>query len=203
MTRPSPLRAALTAFLVAMSVSGTALADPLDQATAAYSQGDYLTALNILRSLAASGNRSAQYNLGMMYVQGKGVAPDYAQAAAWYRKAALQGDADAQRALASMYQYGKGVPQSNVEAANWYRKAAEQGDGTAQFNLGVMYSQGEGVTPNVVEAYRWFALASTTLPASDSNHDNAVNNRNMLVWGMTPEQIATAQKLAREWKPAK
>ena len=202
MTRPSPFRAALAALLVAMSVSGTARSDPLDQATAAYAQGDYLTALDILRSLAAAGNRSAQYNLGMMYVQGKGVAPDYAQAAAWYRKAALQGDVDAQRALASMYQYGKGVPHSNAEAATWYRKAADQGDGTAQFNLGVMYNQGDGVAPNVVEAYRWFTLASTSLPASDPNHDNAVTNRNMLVWGMTPEQIATAQKLAREWKPA-
>ena len=135
MPRSSPFRAALAALLVAMSISGTALADPLDQATAAYAQGDYLTALNILRSLAAAGNRSAQYNLGMMYVQGKGVATDYAQAAAWYRKAALQGDADAQRALASMYQYGKGVPHSNAEAATWYRKAADQGDGTAQFKF--------------------------------------------------------------------
>jgi hypothetical protein len=36
---------------------------------------------------AELGNASAQYELGVVYAQGRGVARDYGRAAAWYRKA--------------------------------------------------------------------------------------------------------------------
>jgi hypothetical protein len=51
----------------------------------------------------------AQNNLGWMYLNGKGVAQDDAEAAQWYRKAAEQGFADAQNMLGWMYQNGQGV----------------------------------------------------------------------------------------------
>ncbi len=58
--------------------SMTAHADDLDAGFNAYYRGDYATALRIFRQLAEQGNASAQYNLGVMYFRGQGVAQDYA-----------------------------------------------------------------------------------------------------------------------------
>ena len=94
-----------------------------------------------------------------------------------------------------MYRVGKGVPADNSAAASWYRKAAEQGYARARNNLGVMYDNGESVGQDDVSAYMWFNLAAA------SGFKEAVRNRNMVSRHMTHEQVAEAQKLAREWKP--
>jgi len=195
------MRKFLFAFLMAATLVGTARADQLDEATAAYNRGDFAGAVQLLQPLASSGSSAAQYNLGLMYVQGKGVPQSFAEGAEWYRKAALQGDVEAQHALGSMYEQGVGVPLDRAQAAMWYLNAAEHGDAVCQFRLGLMYARGDGVRSNYVEAYRWFTLARAGLPAGDA--DKAVTNRNAMIAVMTPAQIAEAQKLAREWTPTK
>jgi hypothetical protein len=62
--------------------------------------------LGMLRLQAEHGDAAAQFLLGDMYHEGKGVAQDYKAAVEWYRKAAEQGDAHAQFALGSMYYLG-------------------------------------------------------------------------------------------------
>ena len=59
-----------------------------------------------LRALAEAGDTEAQYNLGLMYVNGRSVAQDDAEAVAWYRRAAEQGIAEAQYNLGLMYVNG-------------------------------------------------------------------------------------------------
>ena len=44
-----------------------------------------------------------------MYEQGRGVMPDFAEAARWYEKAASTGYAPAQCNLGNLYQSGRGV----------------------------------------------------------------------------------------------
>jgi hypothetical protein len=73
------------------------------------------------------GCSEAQFNLGKMCEEGRGVKQDYAQAAHWYRKAAEQGHSDAQYNLGVLYDNGQGVPQDGLQAALWYRKAREDG----------------------------------------------------------------------------
>ena len=85
-----------------------------------------------LRARADAGEASAQFNLGLMYTEGRGVPQDDAEAIAWYRRSAEQGHAGAQVNLGGMYANGRGVPQDYVEAIAWYRRAAEQGDAVAQ-----------------------------------------------------------------------
>ncbi len=118
----------------------------------AYKQQDYKTAYKEWLPLAEQGDSSAQYNLGLMYSNGKGVKQDYTQAVAWYRKAAEQGDSSAQSNLGWMYSNGKGVKQDYTQAVAWYRKAAEQGDSSAQSNLGLMYENGQGVKKDLQKA---------------------------------------------------
>jgi TPR repeat protein len=81
---------------------------------------DDVQAATWFRKAADQGNASAQYNLGMLYLQGQGVLQDYAQAVVWFRKAADQQHAKAQFALGLMYQHGQeGVPQNSTQAYVW------------------------------------------------------------------------------------
>ena len=57
----------------------------------AFAEGDYGTALKELLPLAQKGDVGAQFQLGVMYEYGRGVAQDNAEAALWYRKAAQKG----------------------------------------------------------------------------------------------------------------
>ena len=108
---------------------------------------------------------------------------------------ALQGNAHAQRILGVLYDNGWGMPQDYGQALHWYEWAAVQGDDQAQYNLGRLYSKGYGVPKDYVQAYMWWTLAAS------NGHENATNGRDIVAQEMTPEQIAEAQKLAREWKP--
>ena len=62
----------------------------------AYRQGDYTTAIKEWRLLAQQGDVNAQFNLAVMYSEGRGVQPDHVEAAKWYRKSAEQGHNKAQ-----------------------------------------------------------------------------------------------------------
>ena len=62
---------------------------------AAYNRKDYATAASLFRPLAAQGNASAQYNLGVMYDNGQGVTQDNVYAHMWWNIAASSGDANA------------------------------------------------------------------------------------------------------------
>jgi uncharacterized protein len=185
--------------LIATTLAGTALADPLDDATAAYRYGDYATTLVLLLPLAEGGNRAAQHNLGAFFADGQG---DYAEAGIWFRKAADQGLAEAQFNLGVLYATGRGVPLDYRESAKWYRNAAGQGHARAQLNLGAMYANGQGVPRDYVEAYKWFNLAEQHLPAVQSeSRVMAADARNRVATKMTPAQVAEAENLARAWKP--
>ena len=122
-----------------------------------------------LRAKAEAGDPKAQAALAWAYIQGKGVAQSYEEAAKWYRKAADQGDANAQYNLGVSYDRGDGVVQSYEEAVKWYRKAADQGNVEAQNNLGVCYYWGNGVVQSNEEAAKWFQKAANQGHASAQN----------------------------------
>ncbi len=156
--------------------------------------------IDALRRRANAGDATAQFNLGFMYDDGKGVVQDYAQALAWYRKAAEQGHAVGQYNLGVTYDTGKGVVQDDAQAVVWFRKAAAQGDAAAQYNLGRMYSTGKGVPKDYVEAHKWRNLAAAH--ASAENQKAWARVRDAVEKEMTPQQVADAQTLAREWLAA-
>jgi TPR repeat protein len=77
-------------------------------------------------TLAEQGDAKAQYALGTMYRDGRGVAQDYAEALRWWGKAAELGVVDAQYALGNMYAGGSGIAQDAILAYMWYSIAALQ-----------------------------------------------------------------------------
>jgi uncharacterized protein len=126
---------------------------------------------------------------------------DYATALRLLRPLADHGVAEAARDLGFMYYNGLGVPEDYAQALKLFRLAAEQGLTGAQHDLGVMYLKGQGVPQNYVLAHMWFNLAASQTPASKkADRASAVSHRDSVESKMTPEQIAEAQKLARDWK---
>jgi len=96
------------------------------------------------------------------------------------------------KANAVMAAYIQGDYQS---ALREFRPLAEEENAVAQNNLGGMYYNGQGVAQDYVQAHMWFSLAAA------QGNESARWNRDIVEEKMTPEQIAEARRLAREWKP--
>ena len=89
-------------------------------------EGNESEAAKWFRKAADQGVAKAQYNIGVMYVKGRGVLKDYAEAVKWYRKAAGQRHVDAQFNLGLIY--GNSVLKDPVLAHMWWNIAASMGD---------------------------------------------------------------------------
>jgi len=133
-----------------------------------YSASDLAGAFEWCQRAADGELAWAQYNLGLMYQKGEGVARSEAEAAHWYRLAASQDFADAQERLADLYYLGHGMPRSYTQAALWYRRAAEQGRARAQFQLGHLYDVGLGIEHDYTQYRYW------THMAAEQGHEDAL-----------------------------
>ncbi|MGO4885074.1 MAG: trypsin-like peptidase domain-containing protein [Bryobacteraceae bacterium] len=161
---------------------------------------DYAESLKWFRKAADQGDVGGEVGLGVLYALGHGVPQDFTEAEKWYHKAANQGDADAQFNLSRLYDKGANGPADRTEAVKWLRMAAEQGHGKAQCLLGMHYRFGAGVPKDYVSAYMWLNLSAA---ASHELQAEAAKQRDDLTALMTRGQVSEAQRLAREWKPAK
>ena len=134
------------------------------------------------------------------YLQGVGVDKDDVQAEKWLRKAAVQGFADGQINLGMLYIQGRGVAQDPTIAGEWFTKAADQDDSNGQLHLGMLHAQGFGGSPDLVEALKWFAIVSRK---GDDHTQQARQFGSVVIDRMEPDEIAKAQRLAKEWRHAR
>lgn len=93
---------------------------------------DPRTAIDWYRKAAALEYGPAEFALGNMYLNGKGVPQDYRAAEYWLERGAHDGDDRAQLALGKMFEDGLGQAPDPVMAYVWYDLAAEQGNGVAR-----------------------------------------------------------------------
>jgi TPR repeat protein len=163
------------------------------QGLASYKKGDYGTAVQQFRQAADQGYAKAQYNLGIAYLQGKGVAKNDQEGINWFRKAADQNFAPAQYNVGIAYAQGLGVPKDPRQAVEWYQKAAKQGFDPAQYNLGTSLYQGQGVAKDPVMAYVWLSLA-----AAQGNQDAQLAQKKVAK-ALSPAQKAQAQQLMPDY----
>ncbi len=166
----------------------------------AYTRGDYMTAFQEWYPLAEEGDAVAQNRIASMFLLGRGVAKDFSEAINWFRQSAEQGDAASQFELGMIYKRGVAAGQDYVEAQNWFNMGAVQGDARSQYQLGQLYKNGLGVAPDPVEAYKWFNLAAGA--ANGREYALANTERKLMERDMSPDQISTAQSLARDWRAA-
>ena len=77
-----------------------------------------------------------------------------------------------------------------AQALKWFRLSADQENHRGMGALGSMYYLGQGVHQDYVLAHMWFNLSAA--------RGGSAVRRDAVLPKMTPEQIAEAQKFARE-----
>ncbi|MEO0791164.1 MAG: hypothetical protein AAFY27_01325, partial [Pseudomonadota bacterium] len=144
-----------------------------------------------LRTAAANGNPSAEFEVGARFAEGRSVPQDFKQAATWYERAAKQNFALAQYRLATLYERGLGTPVDKTLAKYWYLKAASQGTVKAMHNLAVLTAaQGASGKPDYTAAAAWFKRAAER-GLTDSQFNLAILYQNGLG---VPKDMASAYK---------
>lgn len=137
----------------------------------------YATDLESLIAAAQNGDAEAQYELSVLYSQGKdGLERDRDEAEKWRLKAAEAGHAEAQHEIGAGYEYQARTekkPELYAEAVIWYEKAAAQGNFNAQYHLARMYEQGTQIPQNLPKAFEYY-LAS-------AQHNNAEAKRPLVL----------------------
>lgn len=125
-----------------------------------FQAGKHAEAAQVWQKDAEAGEAASQRNLGLLYLNGLGVAKDPAQAARWFKAAAEQSFAPAAANLADMYLRGNGVPADRRRAAQYMRIAADGGLAESQHNLGIFYEHGVGLDKDEDTAVFWYKRAA-------------------------------------------
>ena len=79
---------------VLLGSTGVSWSADFQKGLTAAQNGDYATALPFFEPLAEQGDATAQFNLGIMYENGKGVPKDYVRAHMWFNIAAISGESE-------------------------------------------------------------------------------------------------------------
>ncbi|MEH6526372.1 MAG: hypothetical protein V7723_09880 [Sneathiella sp.] len=72
-------------------------------------------------------------------------------------------------------------------------QSADNGIADDQYRAGLCYSTGDGVQQDLITAHKWFNLAAM------NGVDEARESRAEISMDMSSQEIAKAQRLAREW----
>ncbi|MGH8245274.1 MAG: hypothetical protein ACREUU_02450 [Gammaproteobacteria bacterium] len=99
-----------------------------ETAADAYRRGDYKTAMQHYRSLAAEGDGEASLMVGIMHQQGQGVKKDKAAAYAWYGRASEEGYGAAEEVVRGMNDNDELSDSEYKEAEAKYRELAKEMD---------------------------------------------------------------------------
>ncbi|MCC6947329.1 MAG: SEL1-like repeat protein [Bradyrhizobiaceae bacterium] len=113
-----------------------------------------------LRAAAVAGDPVAAYEIGVRYLEGRGVRASIAEAASWLERAAAKGSMPAAYRLGSIHEKGSGAAKNSAEAMRYYTIAAEGGNIKAMHNLAVMIAEGTDGKPDYRAASRWFRMAA-------------------------------------------
>jgi localization factor PodJL len=114
----------------------------------------------VLRAAALKGDPTAAYEIGVRFAEGKGVAPNFDEAAKWFDRAARSGLVPAIFRLGTLYEKGLAVTKDVDIARRYYMQAAERGNAKAMHNLAVLDADGGGKGANYKSAAQWFRKAA-------------------------------------------
>lgn len=113
-----------------------------------------------LLARAKKRDAEAEYTLGRMAYEGRGVPRNPSQARRLMERAAIRGHLDAQNILGFFHQHGVGGPVDLEKAREWYEAAADRGHALAQANAGWMAQEGLGGRQDAVAALTWYRKAA-------------------------------------------
>ena len=143
-------------------------------------------------------NYDAARRLGSLYLEGKGVDEDHANAAQWFYLASER-DVEANTGLGMCYAEGKGVEKDEMAAMRYFRRAvlfASNGGqnsienaSDAAFSLAKCYQLGFVNGPDIGKAEKWYRLAS------DLGDDEAIKELHYM--GISHKPIPADRRRAR------
>ena len=150
-----------------------AMASALDGAGGGISSVDQV---NALEAAAAAGDPMAQWQLGLMYESGEGVAQDKAKAFGYFAEIADQHADSAPKGTESDIvahsfvkmgeYYREGLPEAGIAKDEEYSNklilhaASYFGDADAQYKVGEMYLDPNELGDNPLQSARWLSLAA-------------------------------------------
>ncbi|MBS1875915.1 MAG: sel1 repeat family protein [Acidobacteria bacterium] len=122
------------AFVLGQFAAGAA---DFNAGIAAYEKGDFVKARAEWEPLAEAGDPPAQFNLALLFYDGRGAPQDYEAAFHWFSRAANQGYVKAERNLGAMYAEGRGAVRDYIKAYKWFALCSAAGNDacTAQRDL--------------------------------------------------------------------
>lgn len=86
-----------------------------------------LYTVNLFLDKAQQGDADAQYQLGILYLTGRGTLQDFSEASKWFELAAEQNHPLAQYELGLLHQIGQGVEMDYEKSYMWFNLAAAAG----------------------------------------------------------------------------
>jgi TPR repeat protein len=143
----------------------------------------------------------AQFQRGLDFASGTGVAQDYAQAAKWYELAAEQNHILAQLNLATLYGQGHGVARDQTKSLMWLTRAAKLGNAAAQYKLGIhqhlasRMARAGSAAEGRIEALKWVRLSA------GQNYRHANNACEFVALGMTRDEVTESVRRMAAFVP--
>lgn len=121
---------------------------------------NYTSARDYLLSAAMEKVPEAQYELGLLYLEGKGCPADPVAAVAWLTEAMKGGNAEMQFKLATLHEEGVGTPVNYANAGVLYTLACNKGHTPAATRIARMAAEGLGTEPSIPRAWAYASLAA-------------------------------------------
>ena len=147
-----------------------------------------------LEKASAGGNVEAKRFLGLIYLRGMDVVPDFDKAVALLEDASRYGDAEAAFSLASFLGGSRDEWYNADKAIEWLNQAAVAGLPRAQCHLGYCLQHGVLIGQDREEAVKWFARAAA---AGDAGAMLALADH-FQAGSMVPQDSARAYGLAKK-----
>ncbi|WP_161314967.1 ABC transporter substrate-binding protein [Sneathiella litorea] len=121
-----------------------------------FEQGRFAEAVSIWKELAQNGDPEAQFNLSIMYAEGRGVEPDSSKAEYWNNRAYKSAYPPAlhNKALTLL------ADGEEKAAVTLLEKSARTNFAPSQYTLGKLYSYALGVAENPARSFEFIRLAA-------------------------------------------
>lgn len=116
--------------------------------------------VKLIRAAAQAGEITAQFLLGQIYCEGRGVTLDAAEGLHWFRLAANSGMPAAMNMVGRCLELGVGSAPDWALAAVWYAKSAQAGYDWGMYNTANLLATGRGVAESHSEALAWYRKAA-------------------------------------------
>lgn len=120
---------------------------------------DFASARRYLMAAAMEKHATAQYELALLYLDGKGCPRDPVAAVAWLTEAMKAGDPAVQYKLATLHEEGIGTAVNYANAGVLYTLACNKGHAPSAVKIASMAAEGLGTTKSVVQAWAYASLA--------------------------------------------